>query len=139
MNYGGGGYGGPPAGGGGYGPPPGGFGGPPGWGPPPPPAPMGPMGPPGGGTNGLAVASLVVGILALPGAFCCSSSIPLGIAAVVMGMIAANKLKMLPDGGGNNRTMAYVGVGCGVVGLLIGIGMIALGVGMSAMQQIQHH
>ena len=104
--------------------------------------PMGPtMGPGPGpsGTNGLAVASLVCGILALPGACCCYSSIPLGIAALVMGLMAQNKLKMLPDGGGNNKIMAWIGVGCGITGLLIGIAMAAMGAGLQMMQQLQHH
>jgi hypothetical protein len=102
--------------------------------------PMGPtMGPNGGGTNGLAVAALVLGILALPGACCCYSSIPLGIAAIVTGMMGINKFKMMPDGGGNNRTMAWIGVGCGIAGLLLGIGMAAFGMGMSLIDQARAH
>lgn len=148
MNYGGGGYGGPPGGyggppGGGYGPPPGGMGGPPppGWGPPPPPMPMGPtLGPDpnGGGANGLAIASLICGILALPGACCCYSSIPLGIAATVMGLMVTNKLKLLPDGGGNNKTMAWIGVGCGIAGIVIGVLMACFGAGMQLIEQLQN-
>lgn len=87
-----GGYGGPP---GGYGGPPGGFGAPPGGYVPPPgygsPAPGVP--PPnfaagGGATDPLATTSLVLGIISLPLHFCCYLGWPVGIAAIVCGIIA---------------------------------------------------
>jgi hypothetical protein len=60
-------------------------------------------------SNGLAIGALVVGILAIPGACCCYSSIPLGIAAIIMGIIAMNKAKDSPHTHGG-RGMAIGGL-----------------------------
>lgn len=100
-----GGYGGPPGGygqppGGGYGGPPGGFGGPPGYVPPAgygAPAPGVP--PPmygGGGTDTLAVVSLVLGILSIPLHFCCYLGWPVGIAAIICGIISIVRIGKEP-------------------------------------------
>jgi uncharacterized protein DUF4190 len=148
------GYGAPPPGGygppgGGYGPPGGGYGSPPpgGFGPPPPPPggfghggygggpPMGPM--MQQPSTGLAIAALVCGILAIPGACCCYSSIPLGIAACIMGGIAMSKAKSSPEthGGGN---LALAGLACGVVGLIGTVLLVALGLSMRLMEELSH-
>jgi hypothetical protein len=88
-------------------------------------------------SNGLAIGALVTGILAIPGACCCYSSVPLGIAAIVMGVIAMNKAKQSPLTHGG-RGMAIAGLSCGIVGLLVTILAIALGVGMRMMDELQH-
>lgn len=123
----GGGYGGPP---GNYfgGPPPGGFGGS-GFGGPP----MGPtMGEP---SKGLAIGALVLGILSIPGACCCYSSIPLGISAIVIGVIALGKVKESPHmyaGGG----MARGGLICGIIGIVLTMVAVLFGIGASMLQQL---
>jgi hypothetical protein len=145
---GGGGYGGPPPGGGGYGgPPPGGFGGPPpgggGYGgggspfgsPGPQMPPMGPGFAPQGSSNGLAIGALVTGILALPTTCCCSiASLPLGIAACVMGGIALSKIKAAPQIYGG-KGMALAGAICGAISILVGIAFLALGMGQALVDQ----
>jgi hypothetical protein len=150
-----GGYGPPGNGGGGFNPPPAGFGGPPpgGFGAPPqggappgafgpPPGPFGPAGPfgPMGAlppSNGLATGAMILGVLALPGACCCYSSLPLGLAAIVMGVIAVNKAKTSPITHGG-RVMAQAGIICGAVGLALTIAIILMGVGMQLANGVQH-
>ena len=118
---------GPPGGGppGGYGPP----GGPPGYGPPPgggfgpPPGGFGPPGGPmmmGGGPrfNPLAIVSMVLGILSIPGCCCWFLGAPMAIAALVLGIVAFGKIRSNPQvfkGGG----MAIAGIVCASVGLLL--------------------
>jgi hypothetical protein len=137
---GGGGYG-PPPGGGGYGggfggPPAGGFGGGAPFGPPGPQMP--PMGPgfaPQGSQNGLAIASLVTGILALPTTCCCSIlSLPLGIAACVMGALALSKIKAAPQMYGG-KGLALGGAICGAISILMAIAFLALGMGQALVDQ----
>ena len=133
----GGGYG-PPPGGGGYGPPPpGGFGqgGMP-FGPTGPQMPQmgGPMGPgygPQGGSSGLAVASLICGIMAIPTTCCCSlASLPLAIAACVMGGIQMSKVSANPMVYGG-KGMALGGLITGVVAILMSVVFLALGMGQA--------
>ena len=88
-------------------------------------------------SNGLAIGALVVGILAIPGACCCYSSIPLGIAAIIMGVIAMNKAKGSPETHGG-RGMASGGLVCGIVALAFTILAVILGMGMSMMEQLQN-
>ena len=142
---GGGGYGGAPPGGGGYGgPPPGGFGGG-GGGFGPGPAPMGmpgQMGGPGfvpqGTSNGLAIAAMICGIGAIPTTCCCSLlSLPLAIAACVLGGIALSKVKAQPQAYGG-KGMALAGLICGVVGILMSIAFLALGFGQMMVDQYNH-
>ena len=97
------------------------------------------MGPMMGGepSNGLAIGALVVGILSIPGACCCYSSVPLGIAAIVMGIMAMNKAKESPYTHGG-RGMAIGGLACGIAGLAMTILAIILGMGMSMMQHLQN-
>jgi hypothetical protein len=129
---GGGGYGGPPPGGGGYGgPPPGGFGGGSPFGPPGPQMPMGPSFGPPNSSNGLAIGALVTGILALPTTCCCSiASLPLGIAACVMGGIALSKIKAQPQMYGG-KGLALAGAICGAISIIMGIVFLALGMGQA--------
>jgi len=124
-----GGFGGPPPGGYGpppMGPPPGGFGVPPpyGYGGPP----MGPMMMPEP-QKGLAIASLVCGILAIPTTCCCSAlSLPLAVAAVVMGGIAISKANRSPQTHGG-KGMAVGGLVTGICGVVFAIVMLAAGMG----------
>lgn len=98
----------------------------------------GPMGPMmGEPQTGLAIGALVVGILAIPGACCCYSSIPLGIAAIIMGVIAMNKAKMSPMTHGG-RGMAIGGLACGIVALVMTVIVIIMGVGMQLMNELNH-
>jgi hypothetical protein len=136
---GGGGYGGPPPGG--YGaPPPGGFGGgPPPFGPPGMPGPMGPgFGPPNAST-GLAVGALVSGIIAIPTTCCCSIlSLPLAVAAVIMGGVALSKAKAQPHLYGG-KGMAVAGLICGAVAIVMAIAALALGMGQALVDYSRTH
>jgi hypothetical protein len=85
---------------------------------------MGPLEP----SQGLAVGALVLGVLALPGACCCYSSVPLGGAAIVMGVIALNRAKTSPHLY-TGRNMALAGVILG--GTAVGLTLVAFFVGMS--------
>ena len=138
---GGGGYGPPPPGGGYGAPPPGGFGGggvP--FGPPGPQMPGmgGPMGPgfgPQGASNGLAIGSLVCGILAIPTTCCCSlASLPLAIAACVMGGIQMSKVKANPMAFGG-KGMALAGLITGIVAILMSVAFLALGMGQALIDE----
>lgn len=99
------------------------------------PPPMGPM-MSNEPSTGLAIASLVTGILAIPGACCCYSSVPLGIAAIVMGVIAMNKAKESPATHGG-RGLAVAGLSCGIAGLVFTVLAIVFGMSMQLMQQLQ--
>ena len=115
----------------GYGPPPPGYGAPPpGYGAPPPPPGYGAPPPgyggqpqygyqPGGpkpGTNGLAIASLVTGILG-----CCG---PLAIAAIVLGIVARGQIK---QSGQQGEGLAIAGIICGALWLVVSILLVATG------------
>jgi len=86
--------------------------------PPQPPAqPQAPAAPAaGGGTNGLAIASLVLGILScIPGA---------NIAAVVCGHMALSRIKKSGEGG---KVLAIIGLILGYVSILAWIIMLLTG------------
>jgi hypothetical protein len=88
-------------------------------------------------SSGLAVASLVLGILAIPGACCCYSSVPFGIASIVTGFIAMNRAKLSPEAHGG-RGMALAGVICGIIGLAFTVVVVLMGAGMRLMQELGH-
>ena len=97
--------------------------------------PMGPGFAPQGSSNGLAIGALVTGILALPTTCCCSiASLPLGIAACVMGGIALSKIKAQPQIYGG-KGMALGGAICGAISVLLGIAFLALGMGQALVDQ----
>ncbi len=109
----------PPSGGGNAGgqppvPPP-----PPGGGAPvpPPPPPVG--GAPGGGSqqgnNGLAIASLVVGLVSY---LCCAFGFVPGAAAIILGVVAKNQIKQT---GQNGNGMATAGIVLGAIAAVLGI------------------
>lgn len=113
----------PPGPPGGYGPGPGQP--PPGYGPPPQPgygaAPgYGPQpygAPPGGGSNGLAIGALVVGIIGLITVWVPFLGIVLGLVALVLGIVGRKKANETGVGGG----MAIAGLIMGVLAILGGI------------------
>lgn len=71
-----------------------------------------------GSTNGMAVASLVLGILGIPSA--CTFIIPL--LGVIFGIVALVQIK--GTSGGAGRGMAIAGIICGGLGLLLAVAMI---------------
>jgi hypothetical protein len=79
------------------------------------------------GTNGMAVASLVSGIVSLPGAVCCCLptllTAPLGI---VFGIIALVQVKSCPQQSG--RGMAWTGIALSIVALALTVLLMFLGV-----------
>lgn len=106
----------------GYMPPPG-YGPPSGYGPPPvygvpPPAYGVPR------TNGLATASLICGLVSLPGYLFCIG-LPLAIVAIVLGIVALTQLNKAP--GDKGREMAIAGIVIGAIGLFAGGGLVLLG------------
>jgi hypothetical protein len=88
-------------------------------------------------SSGLAIGALVTGILAIPGACCCYSSVPLGIAAIVMGVIAMNKAKASPQTHGG-KGMAIGGLVCGIVALAFTVLALVLHMGTAMMDQLNH-
>jgi len=125
-------YGPPP----GFSPPPFGYGPPPGA--PPPMNPMNPMGvpPPPPGNNGLAVASLVCGILALfPGCCCGFIGIPLSVVAVVMGIVAMNQINA-SGGQMGGKNLAIGGLVCGGIAIAVDICAIVFNVSSSMMKSM---
>lgn len=107
-------------GGQGFGPPPGqqGFGQPPGQ-----PA----WGSPSGGPkrNGLGVAALVVGVLALLGTFTVVGGIVLGIVAIVLGVLGRGRAKR---GEADNGGIAFAGIVLGALALVVSAIFVAVGV-----------
>lgn len=106
-----------------YGPPPGVYGPPPGAYPPPgvygqPPGYGAPYGQPT--TNGMAIGSLVCGLVSLPGYVLCIG-FPLGIIAVVLGIVALNQID--PAAGQKGKEMAIAGIAIGGLGL-VGLGAL---------------
>lgn len=89
-------------------------------------------------SNGLAIASLVCGIIALPATCCCSAlSLPLGIAAAVMGGIAMSKANAQPEIYGGGKGMAIGGLVCGILSILTAIVFLVLGMGQYMIDQYQ--
>jgi len=96
-----------------------------------------PLPPPaGGGTNGLAIASLIMGILGVLGLLACFGGV-VGIPAVICGHMALGRIKRSGQGG---RGLAIVGLVLGylaIAGLIIGllVGGLAIIFGESASQE----
>jgi hypothetical protein len=87
-----------------------------------------PFQPPGAGvagqSKGLAIASMICGILSIP---CCWLAIILGPAGAIMGFIAKGKADSDPVNNGG-RGMALAGIICGIIGTCIAILWIVLNV-----------
>jgi hypothetical protein len=78
--------------------------------------------------HGLAVASMVCGILAIvPGCCCGALGIPLSIAAVVMGLVAVMQINA-SGGQLGGKNMAIAGIVCGGVGMGVDIAGLVLNV-----------
>jgi hypothetical protein len=76
-------------------------------------------------SNGMAVAALVVGILALLGAFCFGfPGLLFGVIAVVLGILGLRRANTLP--GTPQKGVAIAGIVTGAIGLLIGLAVVAL-------------
>jgi hypothetical protein len=79
-----------------------------------------------------------LGIAAIVLDCCCAFAGPaLGIAAIITGIIAMNKVK---DGTGGGKGMALAGIICGAIGIVAGIGLLIFSFavnGPSIMEQIQ--
>jgi hypothetical protein len=96
---------------------------------------MGPSFGPPNSSNGLAVGALVAGVLAIPTTCCCSlASLPLAIAACVMGGVALSKVKAQPQIYGG-KGMALAGLICGIIAVLLSIASLALGMGQILVDQ----
>lgn len=90
--------------------------------PPPPPQPYaGYTPPPISPRNGLGVAALVIGILALVSALSVFGGIILGIVAVILGFVGRGRVKR---GEANNGGVALAGVVLGFLGIIAGLGSI---------------
>lgn len=76
-----------------------------------------------GSSNGYAVASLVLGIIALPAGI----TIILPVLAIIFGIIGLRQLSNNTESTGGSRAMAIAGLICGSIGLLFGVWLIAKG------------
>lgn len=102
--------------------------------PPPayPPQPYGQYAAPAapGGTNNLALISMISGIVSILLACCCS---PLGIlgggAAVTLGFVSQKQIAQM---GQSNRGMATAGIATGAVAVVLGIGWLIFRIATSA-------
>lgn len=74
--------------------------------------------------KGMAIAALVLGIIALLFSWTVIGGILFGVIAIILGIIAAGKAK---KGTGGGRVMAIIGAVLGGLGLIISVGLIALG------------
>ncbi len=75
-------------------------------------------------SQGLAIASMVVGVVGLVLGTFCLGPIP-GIAALVLGLVALNQIKKSPDKHGG-KPLAIIGVVLGSLSLLVTLGWIIL-------------
>ena len=75
-------------------------------------------------TNGMAIASLVCGILGLVLFWACFVGVVISIVAVVLGFLGRNKAKQLPGESGSG--VALAGIITGGIGVLAGIAMLVL-------------
>ena len=86
----------------------------------PPGSPYQPGGPFRPGGDGLAITSLVCGLLGILSSFCCLFiSLPLSLAALITGSLSISS---------RNRGLAIAGIVCGAIGLLLTIAAVVLGI-----------
>jgi len=79
--------------------------------------------------TGRAVASLVLGIISIPTFFFWPVSVTLGILAIVIGTMARNDGRRM---GYTNMGTAKAGIICGIAGIVLSIGLIAVAVAVSS-------
>lgn len=93
----------------------------PAWQPPPPPLPYQRQGP----SSGIAVASMIVGIISLLVGVWCLGPVP-GLAALILGLVALSQIKNAPDKNGG-KPFAVVGIVTGALSMLVfGIWMLII-------------
>lgn len=80
--------------------------------------------PPG---NGMAVAALVLGILALVLFFIWFLAPIMGLLAIIFGAVGISKANKI---GGKGKGMAIAGLVCGVIGMLLSIVLVVIAVGV---------
>jgi len=84
------------------------------------------------GTNGLAVAAMVTGIVSILLGFCCGAlGVPGGIAAVVMGFIARQRVAQ-SNGAQTGAGMALAGIITGGVAIVLSIGLFVLALALGS-------
>ncbi|HYZ02461.1 MAG TPA: DUF4190 domain-containing protein [Candidatus Binatia bacterium] len=101
--------------------------------PPPPGYAQGPYTQPGAfpgalqpANNGMAIASLIVGITSIPLSLCCIALGPVaGIVGVILGFVARNQINQ-SGGAQAGSGLALGGLICGGIGILIGVIFIVL-------------
>lgn len=76
-------------------------------------------------TESMAIASLVLGILSIPGHWCCHLGVPMGIAAVVLGILSISKINKEPQRYGG-KGLAIGGIVAAVVGVALIAALIAV-------------
>ena len=76
------------------------------------------------GGSGMAITALVLGVLALLSSWTVIGGILLGLAAVIVGLIALSKIRQRRASG---KAMAIIGIITGVLGLAVSVGLIAIG------------
>lgn len=76
------------------------------------------------GTNGMAIAALVTGVIAVFLGFFCVGFVP-GIAAVILGIVALNQIKTTQQSG---KGMAIAGIATGGVGVAIVVIFFTIGI-----------
>ena len=79
----------------------------------------------GGQSEGMAVASLVTGILSIPGHFCCYLGWPLGAVSIILGILAILKINKEP-GRWSGKGLAIGGIVASATGFLIFVLFIVL-------------
>ncbi|MBE2315475.1 DUF4190 domain-containing protein [Solirubrobacter sp. CPCC 204708] len=78
-----------------------------------------------GAKNGMAVAAMIVGILAIPAIIVPILAIILGVVAIVLGAVARSRAK---SGGMSGSGQAMAGIVCGAIGIVGAVAIIALAV-----------
>jgi hypothetical protein len=66
---------------------------------------------------------MILGIAAIPLACCAYTGVPVGIAAIVLGLMGKQKAD---QGLATNRGMAIAGLSCGAVAILLGLLVVLL-------------
>jgi len=84
-------------------------------------------GPGGSGqkTEVMAIISLVAGIASIPGYYCCYIGIPIGIAAVILGILSILKINKEPQLW-TGKGLAFGGIAAAALGLLIFIAIFVI-------------
>ena len=79
--------------------------------------------PPSGKTNVLAIISLVAGLVSLPFFCCWPISVPLGLLAIILGVVGIGQINKRGDGG---KALAIIGIVAGVAAILLFTLLVAI-------------